>query len=99
MPPDCHSISAKAAASWVLPDDLNQSCPSEASTGLGAAAGAVGRSGTSAIAAPAGSCAARLGAVSSLVRKPTASAGTVPDRIGQDGRPATALPAAAGGAD
>src|SRR5215469_4499589 len=97
MPPECHSISAKAAASCVLPDDLSQSCPSGAATGVGTAAGAAARSGTSAIAAPAGSCAARLGAVSSLVRKPTASAGTVPDRMGQDGRLAAAPAAAMGG--
>ena len=82
-PPDCHSNSAKAAASWVLPDDLSQSCASGAATGPGAGAGA--RSGTSATAAPAGSSAARPGAVSSRALKPSASAGTVPDRIGTKG--------------
>ena len=96
-PPDCHSDSAKAAASWVLPDDLSQSCASGAATGPGEAAGAAARSGTSATAAPAGSAAARPGAVSSLALKPSASAGTVPDRMGQDGRPGAAPAGPAGG--
>ena len=91
-PPDCHSDSAKAAASWVLPDDLSQSCASGAAAGPGKAAGAAARSGTSATAAPAGSAAARSGAVSGLALKPSASAGTVPDRMGQDGRPGPRLP-------
>jgi len=89
--PDCHSDSAKATASWVLPDDLSQFCASGAATGPGKAAGAAARSGTSATAAPAGSAAGRAGAVSSLALKPSASAGTVPDRIGHDGRPGAAF--------
>ena len=40
--------------------------------------------------APAGSVAARRGAVSGLALKLSASAGTAPDRMGQDGRPAAA---------
>ena len=89
-PPDCHSDSAKAAASWVLPDDLSQSGASGAASGPGRVAGAAARSGTSATAVPAGSAAARPGDVSSLALKPSASAGTVPDRTGQDGRPGAA---------
>jgi hypothetical protein len=94
-PPDCHSDWAKAAASWVLPDDLSQSCASEAATEPGT--GAAARSGTSATAAPAGSAVGRPGAVSSLALKPSASAGTVPDRIGQDGRPGAAPAGPSGG--
>ena len=96
-PPDCHSDSAKAAASWVLPDDLSQSCASGAPTGPGNAAGAA-RSVTSATAAPLGSAATRRGAVSSLALKPSASVGTVPDRMGQDGRPGAAPAGPVGGA-
>ena len=50
-------------------------------------AGAAARSGTSATAAPVGNAAASPGAVSRLSLKPSASAGTVPDRMGQGGRP------------
>ena len=65
-PPDSHSDSAKAAASWVLPDDLSQSCAPGAASGPGRVAGAAARSGTSATVAPAGSAAARPGDVSGL---------------------------------
>src|SRR5215467_14521951 len=95
-PRDCHRDSAKAAASWVLPDDLCQCRASRAATGPGDAVRSDPRAGTSATAAPAGSAAARLGAVSGLVLKSSASAGTVPDRIGQEGRPGTVRAASAG---
>ena len=39
IPPDCHSDSAKTAASWVLPDDLSQSFASGAALGPENAAG------------------------------------------------------------
>ncbi len=94
-PRDCHSDSAKAAASWVLPDDLSQSCA--AGTAAGPTAGAAARSGTSATAAPAGSAAVRPEAVASRALKPSASAGAVPDRTGQDGPPGTAPARAARG--
>ena len=93
-PPDCHSDSANATASWVLPDDLNQSWASGTAARPGSRT--AGRSGTSATAAPAGSAAARSGAVSSRAVKRSASAGTMPDRTSQDGLP-DAAPAKAGG--
>src|SRR5215469_7212455 len=52
-PPERQSDSAQAAASWVLPDDLGQSCTSGTVTGRWKEAAAAARSGTSATAAPA----------------------------------------------
>src|SRR6202012_2535428 len=80
---ECHSDSAKAAASWVLPDDLSQSRAAGSPAGPGHAP----RRGTTAPAPPARSTAVRSGAVSSRSVKPSATVGTVPDRTGQDGPP------------
>jgi hypothetical protein len=87
----CHSDSANAAASWVLPEDLSQFRASGAASWPGKASGAVARSATSTTAVPAARTAARSAPVSTLELKPSAGAGTVPDRMGQDGLPGVAV--------
>ncbi len=74
---DCQSHSAKATASWVLPDEPSQSRAPSAAT----------RPGTSATAVPGTSAARSAGAVSGRALNPSASEGTAPDLTGQDACP------------